>query len=139
MEIIIHTLNDLPGAAKQFIDSLGNRKVVVFNGDMGAGKTTFITAVLKAMGIPDPDGSPTYAIVNTYQSLYFGPVYHLDVYRLDSLDEALETGVEELLYSGGYCFIEWGEKIAELLPDDTVEVSIAVNEQQTRVVTMHNL
>ncbi len=136
MELVLQSLDDLPFAAKQFIDSLGNRKVVVFNGEMGAGKTTFITAVLKAMGIPDPDGSPTYALVNTYQSLYFGPVYHLDVYRLDSLDEALETGIEELLYSGGYCFIEWGEKIAEILPDDTVEVTISVQDNLYRRISI---
>lgn len=136
MEILIHTLNDLPFAAKQFIDSLGNRKVVVFNGQMGAGKTTFITAVLKAMGIPDPDGSPTYSIVNTYRSHYFGHVYHLDVYRLNSLEEALGIGVEELLYGGGYCFIEWGEKIADLLPEDAVYVTISVNDDQTRIVSM---
>jgi len=139
MELIAHTLNDLPFAAKQLIDSLGNKRVVVFDGEMGAGKTTFVTAILKAMGIPDPDGSPTYSIVNSYRSHYFGKVNHFDVYRLNSVEEALNIGVEEMLYSGDYCFIEWGLKIEELLPEDTVFVTITVNAEGERIIASKEL
>jgi tRNA threonylcarbamoyladenosine biosynthesis protein TsaE len=136
MELVAHTLNDLPFAAKQLIDSLGNRKIVVFDGEMGAGKTTFVIAILKAMGIADPDGSPTYSIVNSYRSNYFGKVNHFDVYRLNSVEEALNIGIEEMLYGGDYCFIEWGSKIEELLPEDTVRVTISVNELGERVIAV---
>ena len=135
MELVAHSLNDLPFAAKQLIDSLGNQRVVAFEGEMGAGKTTFITTILKAMGIPDPDGSPTYSIVNSYRSNYFGNIYHFDVYRMNSAEEAYNAGVEELLYSGGYCFIEWASKIEELLPEDTVFVTISVNAEGHRIIT----
>jgi tRNA threonylcarbamoyladenosine biosynthesis protein TsaE len=103
---------------------------------MGAGKTTFITAVLKAMGIPDPDGSPTYSIVNSYHSDYYGNVFHYDVYRLNSLEEALGIGMEENLYTNAYCFIEWGEKVQEILPEDTVWVTIEVNEIGERIIRL---
>lgn len=136
MQIVAHMLTDLPFAAKQLLDALGHRRVVVFDGQMGAGKTTFITAILKAMGIPDPDGSPTYSIVNSYISRYFGEVLHFDVYRLDSVEEAIGIGMEEMLYSGAYCFIEWGEKVEEILPEETVYVSISVNESGDRLITM---
>lgn len=134
MELIAYSIDDLPFAAKQLLDALGNRRIVAFDGQMGAGKTTFIAAVLKAMGIPDPDGSPTYAIVNSYRSDYFGDVLHFDVYRLESVEEALGIGMEEMLYSGAYCFIEWAEKVQELLPDDTVWVTIRVNETGERII-----
>ncbi len=136
MELVAHSLDDLPFVAKQLLESLGHRKIVVFDGQMGAGKTTLITAVLKAMGIPDPDGSPTYSIVNTYHSLYYGDVLHFDVYRLNSLEEALGIGMEEMVYSDAYCFIEWGEKVREILPEDTVEVNISVNEEGERIISV---
>jgi tRNA threonylcarbamoyladenosine biosynthesis protein TsaE len=134
MELVAHSLEDLPFVAKQLLDSLGHQRIVAFNGEMGAGKTTFITTVLKAMGIPDPDGSPTYSIVNSYHSDYFGKVFHFDVYRLESMEEALGIGMEEMLYSGAYCFIEWAEKVEELLPEDTVWVTIRVNEIGERLI-----
>lgn len=134
MEWIAHSLNDLPFVARQLLESLGRRKIVAFEGEMGAGKTTFVTAVLKAMGIPDPDGSPTYSIVHSYQSDYYGKVLHFDVYRLESVEEALAIGMEEMLYSDAYCFIEWAVNVQELLPDDTVWVTISVNETGERII-----
>jgi tRNA threonylcarbamoyladenosine biosynthesis protein TsaE len=136
MEWIAHTLDDLPFVAKSFLESLGHTKIVVFDGQMGAGKTTFITAILKAMGITDPDGSPTYSIVNSYLSDYYGTVYHYDVYRLNSVEEALNVGMEENLYTDAYCFIEWGEKVQEILPEDTVWVTIEVNEIGERIIRL---
>ncbi|HLP53488.1 MAG TPA: tRNA (adenosine(37)-N6)-threonylcarbamoyltransferase complex ATPase subunit type 1 TsaE [Fluviicola sp.] len=136
MEWVAHSLDDLPFVAKSFLESLGHNKVVVFDGQMGAGKTTFITAVLKAMGVTDPDGSPTYSIVNSYHSDYYGPVYHYDVYRLNSVEEALGIGMEETIYTDAWCFIEWGEKVREILPDDTVWVTIEANEAGERIIRL---
>jgi tRNA threonylcarbamoyladenosine biosynthesis protein TsaE len=133
-EIVIHSLDDLPFAAKELLEAIGNRKIVAFHAEMGAGKTTLITALLRAMGIREVEGSPTYAIVNAYESAYFGSVLHFDVYRLESVEEAMDIGMEEMLYSGAYCFIEWAEKVAPLLPDDTVNVSMSVNETGERIV-----
>jgi len=101
---------------------------------MGSGKTTFILSVLKAMGIQDPDGSPTYSLVNTYESSMFGKVYHLDLYRLKDISETYDIGIEEVLYGGGISFIEWPEKIESLLPENTLTVSVTVLEDQSRTI-----
>lgn len=133
-ELIAHSLEDVPFVAKVLLEQLGNRKIVAFYAEMGSGKTTLITAILRAMGIETPEGSPTYSLVNSYDSPYFGEVLHFDVYRLNSLEEALDAGIEELLYSGAYCFVEWAEIIEPLLPDEVVTVRIRVNEQGERVI-----
>jgi len=101
-------------------------RVFAFEGQMGAGKTTFIKTLCEAMGTEDVVNSPTFAIVNVYdvKQPYKGEVYHFDCYRLKEIREALDFGAEEYLYSGNYCFIEWPEKIEALLPEDTVRVSI---------------
>jgi tRNA threonylcarbamoyladenosine biosynthesis protein TsaE len=103
---------------------------------MGAGKTTFILSLLRAMGIEDPDGSPTYSLVNVYDSPMFGRVYHFDFYRIDSLEEAYDIGVEEMLYGDGLCFIEWPEKIKELLPDNVIWSYIRVNQDGSRTLSI---
>jgi tRNA threonylcarbamoyladenosine biosynthesis protein TsaE len=133
---VAHTVNDLPFIAKELIESLGNRKILAFDGAMGAGKTTFIQSILRAMGIPDPDGSPTYGLVSSYESPYFGKVFHFDVYRLDSVEEALGIGMEEMLYSDAWCLIEWAEKVEALLPDETVWIRIAVNDEGERLFSL---
>ncbi|WP_343747586.1 tRNA (adenosine(37)-N6)-threonylcarbamoyltransferase complex ATPase subunit type 1 TsaE [Fluviicola sp.] len=133
-ELIAHNLEDIPFVAKVLLEQLGNRKVVAFYAEMGSGKTTLITAVLRAMGIENLEGSPTYSLVNSYDSPYFGEVMHFDVYRLNSLDEALDAGIEELLYSGAHCFVEWAEIVEPLLPEDVMTVRIQVNESGERVV-----
>ncbi len=101
-------------------------RVFAFDGQMGAGKTTFIKHLCDEMGTTDVVNSPTFAIVNVYdvESPYKGEVYHFDCYRLKDIREAMDMGAEEYLYSGNYCFIEWPEMIEQLLPDDTVYVRI---------------
>lgn len=133
-ELIIHSLDDIPFAAKELLETIGNRKVVAFYAEMGSGKTTLISAVLRAMGIESPEGSPTYSLVNTYDSPYFGEVMHFDVYRLNSVEEAMDAGVEEMLYSGAYCFVEWAEIIESLLPEDAVKVTITLNPAGERII-----
>lgn len=133
----IRSLEDIPSVAKEFLDDYGHRKVFAFDAPMGAGKTTFILGLLKAMGVEDAEGSPTYSLVNVYESQMFGKIYHFDVYRLENEEEALDIGVEEMLYSDGVCLIEWPEKIESLLPDNTITSYIRVNEDGTRTLTVN--
>ena len=109
-------------------------RVFAFDGQMGAGKTTFIKKLCDQMGTADVVNSPTFAIVNVYdvEQPYRGEVYHFDCYRLKDIREALDFGAEEYLYSGNYCFIEWPEKIETLLPEDTVYVRITPLENGDR-------
>lgn len=136
MKIEVKSVEDLPSAAKFFIEETDNRKVFAFEGQMGAGKTTFIVSLLKAMGVEDIEGSPTYSLVNTYDSVAFGRINHFDLYRLNSEEEAFDIGIEEMLYCGDYCFIEWPSKIENLLPENTIWVRISVNEANERIISV---
>lgn len=136
MTIEVRSLADLPNAALDFIERVGHRKVFAFQAEMGAGKTTFIIALLKAMGIEDPDGSPTFSLVNSYDSPMYGRIYHFDFYRINDIEEAFDIGVEEMLYDDAICFIEWPEKISEILPDNVIWSYIRVNEDGTRTITI---
>lgn len=134
--IHIESLRDLPRVAMEFLDTVGHRKVFAFKADMGVGKTTFISALLKAMGVQELDGSPTYSLVNVYDSKMFGRIYHFDLYRIDDEGEALDIGIEEMLYSDEICFIEWPEKIESLLPDNVIWSYIRRNDDETRTLTI---
>ena len=111
-------------------------RVFAFEGQMGAGKTTFIKHLCEQMGTNDIVNSPTFAIVNVYEVTrpYQGEVYHFDCYRLKDIREALDFGAEEYLYSGNYCFIEWPEMMEQLLPEDTVHVRIVPQENGDRIL-----
>ena len=136
MQIHLHSINDLQTAAKLFLEEFGHNKIFAFDAEMGTGKTTFITALLHAMGIIETEGSPTYSLVNVYDSPMYGRVYHFDVYRLKTEEEALDIGIEEMFYGGGICFIEWPEKIQNLLPENTIWVYIRKNEDDSRIITI---
>ena len=136
MIIELKTIDDLPFAAKIFLEETDNRKIFAFEGQMGVGKTTFIVSLLKAMGIEDIEGSPTYSLVNGYDSVAFGKIHHFDLYRLNSEEEAFDIGIEEMLYGGDYCFIEWPQKIENLLPENTIWVRIRNNEQNERTISI---
>ena len=113
-------------------------RVFAFDGQMGAGKTTFIKKLCEEMGTLDVVNSPTFAIVNVYdvERPYKGEVYHFDCYRLKDIREAMDFGAEEYLYSGNYCFIEWPEMIEALLPEDTIWVKIEPQENGDRLLTI---
>ena len=131
-------------AATDILDKCGDRRVFAFNGNMGAGKTTFIKELCEAMGTEDIVNSPTFAIVNVYEveaKRQLGErqeVYHFDCYRIKDIREAMDMGTEEYLYSGNYCFIEWAEMIDPLLPDDLVTVEIEVMENGDRELRILN-
>ena len=114
MEFIINNLDELPEVAQKIIDQL-QHKLITFEGEMGAGKTTFIKEFVKALGTNDEVSSPTFSIVNEYETDK-GKVYHFDFYRLNHEDEALDFGIEEYLYSNQYCLMEWPNKIANFIP-----------------------
>lgn len=132
----IHSLADIKDVAVAFLNEYDHRKIIAFDAEMGTGKTTFILALLQAMGIEDPEGSPTYSLVNAYESVKYGKINHLDVYRLNDEHEAFDIGIEEMLYDGSYCFIEWPEKIENLLPDNTIWVYIRKNEHNHRIISV---
>jgi tRNA threonylcarbamoyladenosine biosynthesis protein TsaE len=123
MEIIFKE-EDIRQAAKQFVEHMGENTVFAFYGKMGAGKTTFIKAVCEELGVGDTVTSPTFAIVNEYEAADGRPIYHFDFYRIKKVSEAYDMGCEEYFYSGHPCFIEWPELIEEVLPEDTIVVTI---------------
>ena len=133
-EIIINGTADLPRAARVFLDHKGPASVVAFYGSMGAGKTTFITALCDALGVRDVVNSPTFTIVNEYRDGTGNPVYHFDFYRINRLSEALDIGLYEYFDSGALCLVEWPEMIEELLPEDTLKVQILVEDADTRTL-----
>lgn len=121
-------------AAREFVAMMGDETVYTFTGEMGAGKTTFISALCAALGVdPDEANSPSFAIANEYRSETTAElIYHFDLYRLESLEEVMDIGFEDYLDSGALCLIEWPEKVADILPDDTVRVTIRVNDDDSR-------
>lgn len=136
--ITIANLDDLPRAAKEFAALMDDRTVYAFNGEMGAGKTTFISALCRELGVEeDPAGSPTFSIINEYRSDTTAElIYHFDLYRIENIEEAFDIGVEDYFDSGALCLLEWSEKIADILPDDTVNVDITVNPDGSRILTL---
>lgn len=135
MEIKINSLADINEAAKQFIENMGDGKVFAFYGKMGAGKTTFIKAICEELGVDDVITSPTFAIVNEFQSAITGDsIYHFDFYRIKKLEEVYDMGYEDYFYSGSLCFLEWPELIDDLLPEDATKVTIEATDDGGRVV-----
>lgn len=124
-------LQDINEVAQKII-AANPEKVILFNGEMGAGKTTLIKILCKTLGVLDATSSPTFSLVNEYQAINNQLVYHFDVYRLKSQAEALDMGIDEYLYSGNWCFIEWAEKIPDLLPENHSVITISVLEDGKR-------
>jgi tRNA threonylcarbamoyladenosine biosynthesis protein TsaE len=137
-KINIPSIEALPQAAKNFVALMGDETVYAFYGEMGAGKTTFIRELTHALGVEDEQAnSPSFAIINEYRSDTTAElIYHFDLYRLESVEDALEIGVEDYFDSGALCLLEWPERIEPLLPDDTVKVTITVNPDDSRTLSV---
>ena len=129
------SLNEIENSAKQFIAYLKDKKVVAFSGNLGAGKTTFIKELCNQLGVKENVTSPTFSIINQYTTVDNSTIFHIDLYRVKDEEEAINAGVEESIYSGDVCFIEWPEKLFTLLPEDTVDVFMEpVNEYKRKLV-----
>ena len=139
--LTIRNLHTIRFTAKQFVTHLKNNpeKVYCFYGKMGAGKTTFIKAICEEIGVKETVNSPTFSIVNEYETKDGEIIYHFDCYRINKIQEALDLGAEEYLYSGNYCFIEWPENIDAILPDNVVSVGIEEVEDGLRMVTIETV
>ena len=136
INIKIESLDKIDEAAVEFIRAMGDNTVFAFHGDMGAGKTTFIKAICENLGVSDTINSPTFAIVNEYRSDSGELIYHFDFYRINKIEEVFDFGYEDYFYSGSLCFIEWPEKVDTLLPKDTVNVYVKVQEDGSREVSL---
>ena len=134
-EITVQNLEDLDRAAAEFLKEIGNNTLKAFYAPMGSGKTTFTTAICRNLGVTDPVGSPTFAIVNEYMRADGEPMFHFDFYRINKLSEAVEIGLYDYLDSGYLCLMEWPENIEDLLPEETLKVSIHVNPDQSRTIS----
>jgi tRNA threonylcarbamoyladenosine biosynthesis protein TsaE len=131
----IDELNDL---AFLVWESLKNEesRVIALHGEMGAGKTTFSAALIKAMGSSDAGSSPTFSIINQYRNANGTPIFHMDWYRLDDEEEVMQAGGEDTLYSGHWCLVEWSEKAPALLPDNTIHISLALEPDGKRKLVL---
>ena len=140
MEIKIQSLEHIHEAAREFIAAMGDNTVFALYGKMGAGKTTFIKALCQELGVEDVVTSPTFVVINEYRSDIAGElIYHFDFYRIKKLEEVYDMGYEDYFYSGALCFIEWPELVEELLPGNTIKVTIEELEDGSRKLTMENL
>lgn len=133
MELRISGTEQLQDAATQLIEFAGNERIFLFYGDMGVGKTTFIKALSRQLGVSKNVSSPTFSIVNEYQADN-SLIYHFDFYRLKKESEALDLGYEDYFYSGNYCFIEWPEKIPSLIPTHHIKVQLTEDDNKDRVL-----
>lgn len=133
------TTSDLVLVARKIINSFPDQRVFAFYGAMGAGKTTLIKAVCHELGVKDVVVSPTFSLINEYSTQQGDPVFHFDFYRIKSLSEAFDMGYEEYFFSGHYCFVEWPEKIEQLLPPGFVYITISFGDgDQTRTISVRS-
>ena len=135
-EINVNGLGDLPDAAEEILAALDGRNVVALYGPMGAGKTTLVREICILLGSEDTVTSPTFALINRYNSAEGNAIFHFDFYRIERQEEAFDMGYEEYFYSDGLCLVEWPEKVEELLPDDVMKVTITPTSNTRRVITI---
>lgn len=135
-ELRISGLEGIDAAAQEFLSAIGDNRLIAFYAPMGAGKTTFTTALCRVLGVrEDAVSSPTFSIVNEYRTSAGESVYHFDFYRISKIAEALDIGFYDYIDSGCLCIMEWPENIEELIPDETLRVSISVLPDGTRVLS----
>ena len=130
--IEIDSLSELERVAEEILSLIGERRVVLLRGGMGAGKTTLVSRIASKLGTEDTVTSPTFALVNQYEGRE-GTIYHFDFYRINRVEEVFDLGYEEYFYSGELCFVEWPEMVEGLLPEDAMEVRITVGDDDKRI------
>lgn len=131
--VIIYSLEDIDNAAADLLRQVKGNKVLAFSGEMGAGKTTFIHALCRQMGVKGTPSSPTFSIINEYES-GAGIIYHIDLYRCKSAEEAVRAGVEDCLYSGYTCLVEWPSRAEGIFPAGTLRIVIAGADDHARKI-----
>lgn len=132
-------LESIDAAASEFLSEIGDRKLIAFHAPMGAGKTTFTTALCRVLGVnSDSVSSPTFAIVNEYRGGRGEPIFHFDFYRIETIAEALDIGFYDYIDSGALCLMEWPERIEDILPEETMRVRIDVQDDGSRVLTWND-
>jgi tRNA threonylcarbamoyladenosine biosynthesis protein TsaE len=134
IKIIIKDKKHLASAAEKFLNHFGQNRIFAFYGSMGAGKTTIIKAICKALGAIDIVSSPTFTLVNEYRTSGGDTLYHIDFYRIKKQEEVFDFGIEEYLTGESYCFMEWPELVEEILPSGTINVRISVDENEQRIL-----
>jgi tRNA threonylcarbamoyladenosine biosynthesis protein TsaE len=135
----VKALKELQDTARELIAQFPDERVFAFYGKMGAGKTTFIQSICRVLGSKDNVTSPTFALINEYNTKDLESIFHFDFYRIKELEEAFDLGYEDYIYSGSYCLIEWPEMIEPLLPENFVEVKIEVQENERRLITAQKI
>jgi len=133
---ITFSLEEINEVAQQILNQNPN-KVILFHGEMGVGKTTLIKALAKKLGVTEATSSPTFSLVNEYQASNNQLVYHFDFYRINTETEAMDMGVDDYLYSNNWCFIEWADKIPNLIPDSHSVITISLQADGKRILTLH--
>lgn len=134
MTIKIETIDKIQEAAKIIIAETGNDALLSFEGKMGAGKTTLIKAICEELKVIDAVNSPTFSIVNEYQTINGKIIYHFDFYRIEKIQEALDFGIEDYFYSGNLCLMEWAENITPILPPEIITITISETENGSRII-----
>lgn len=132
--ITISSLQELDNAASRFFELAGEQTVIAFSGALGAGKTTFIQALCRKLGITVAVNSPTFSLVNEYFTPEGNSIFHFDLYRIESTEELFDMGYEEYFYSGSLCLVEWPEKASSLIPEDALWVHIEIGENEARLI-----
>ena len=131
---MIYELKDIDAVVQQVWQACKDKKVWLFNANMGSGKTTFVNALCKYLQVKELSSSPTFSIINEYKSEIIGTIYHLDLYRLKDAEDAINAGVEDVLYSNNYCFVEWPEKALEIMPDDVCQITMNLIDTDKREI-----
>ena len=136
MNFIAKTPEDLNSISKELIKLFNETKIILFKGEMGAGKTTLIKQICANLGVGDITSSPTFSIVNEYRANNNRAVYHFDFYRIENEQEVMDLGYEDYFYNGSYCFIEWPEKIPNLIPEQHLIINIKIDDANNRVISI---
>lgn len=137
MKYHIDSLDQLSIFVEAFLPQLKKNKIFLLYGEMGVGKTTFVQELLKKIGIIDLEGSPTYSLINSYWSEKYGKIYHIDLYRLKTIEEAYDIGLDEILNENSFCFIEWPDKIKSMLPTSYTSISFFLNSDLMRTIEIN--